>query len=262
MAVFEDGVPCWVDAMLPDLEAGKRFYGELFGWTFQEGEKKYGSYTQAFHDSRNVAALAPKPDGRMPTVWNLYFAARDIAATAVKIRDAGGQIITDPTPIGDFGTMAMGVDPGGAVFGLWQAGSHTGFEKQGLPVSYAWTDLFAREPERADPFYEAVFGYTTRRLDTANGTEFAVWSPPGRPPGLEGAVVGRAVISAGLPAEMPAHFLVYFAVADCDETVNTTTRLGGRVILDPEDTPYGRFAVLVDNQGANFAAIDLSRAVR
>ncbi len=28
--------PCWVDAHLSDVAAGKRFYGELFGWTFEE----------------------------------------------------------------------------------------------------------------------------------------------------------------------------------------------------------------------------------
>ena len=36
---FAEGVPCWADAMLSDVEAGKRFYGELFGWTFGEGEQ-------------------------------------------------------------------------------------------------------------------------------------------------------------------------------------------------------------------------------
>ncbi|MET8680099.1 VOC family protein [Streptomyces sp. NPDC004647] len=262
MAAFEEGVPCWVDAMLPDLAAGKRFYGELFDWSFEEGEKEYGYYTQAFHDGRNVAALAPKPDGRMPTVWNVYLATADAAATVAKIREVGGQIIMDPTEVGGFGTMAMAVDPGGAVFGLWQGGSHTGFEKRGRPGSYAWTDVYTRDAKRVDQFYETVFGYTTRGVDTGDGTEFAVWSPPGRPAGMDGAVLGRGVIDSRFQAEMPAHFLVYFAVADCDGTAGATTRLGGRVILDPEDTPYGRIAVLVDNQGANFAVIDLSRASR
>ncbi|MFE4643233.1 VOC family protein, partial [Streptomyces sp. NPDC056730] len=28
MDAFAEGTPCWVDVSLPDLEAGKRFYGE------------------------------------------------------------------------------------------------------------------------------------------------------------------------------------------------------------------------------------------
>lgn len=259
MRAYEEGVPCWVDAMVPDVIGGRRFYGELFGWTFQQADERYGGTAQAFHEGANVAALVPKRNGRMPTVWNVYFATLDIGATIARIRRAGGEVIMVPMPVGNAGTVAMAADPGGAVFGLWQAGTYYGFEKQGRPCSYAWTDLYTRDPKRVDPFYETVFGFTTRSVETTDGTDFAVWSPAGRPAGLEGAVAGRGVIDRRFPAQMPAHFLVYFAVPDCDEAVATATRLGGHVILDPEDTPYGRFAVLVDNQGASFAVIDLSR---
>jgi predicted enzyme related to lactoylglutathione lyase len=29
-------VPCWVDTEQPDPDAACRFYGELFGWTFED----------------------------------------------------------------------------------------------------------------------------------------------------------------------------------------------------------------------------------
>lgn len=74
MAAFPEGTPCWVDAALPDVEAGKRFYGELFGWTFREGD---GPQADAFSEGKLVAALVPKTDGRMPTVWGVYFATAD-----------------------------------------------------------------------------------------------------------------------------------------------------------------------------------------
>lgn len=54
---------------------------------------------------------------------------------------------------------------------------------------------------------------------------------------------------------MPGHFLVYFSVADCDETVADAVRLGGRVRESAADTPYGRIAVVADNQGAVFALL-------
>src|SRR5882762_3190233 len=62
-SAYGEGVPCWVDAQLPDVEAGKRFYGELFGWTFEES---YGGSEWARRDGEPVAALAHKTDGRMP----------------------------------------------------------------------------------------------------------------------------------------------------------------------------------------------------
>ncbi|MFC4609117.1 VOC family protein [Streptomyces maoxianensis] len=251
MAEFPQGAPCWVDAALPDVEAGKRFYGELFGWTFGQGE---GPYLDAFSDGKLVAALVPKRDGRMPTVWGVHFATADAAALSREIRDAGGQVITAPVEVGTAGTMALATDPGGAVFGLWQAGERAGFEKQGEPGSFCWTEVYTRDKERADPFYERVFGFKGTDLPD-DSIDFRMWSPAGTEPGEDTAIGGRSVITDAFPAEMPDHFLIYFCVDDCDETAAAATRLGGRIQALPFDIPYGRIAVLADNQGASFAVL-------
>ncbi|MEU8892231.1 VOC family protein [Streptomyces sp. NPDC048442] len=262
MTAFAEGVPCWIDVTLPDVAAGKRFYGGLFGWTFDDpAGKEYGYYTQAFsgegEQRKNVAALAPKPDGRMPTAWGVYFATSDTAALLARARKAGGQIIMDAMPVGPYGTMGLVADPGGAVFGVWQGGTHQGFEKTAEPGSFCWTEVYVREAdkERVDDFYETVFGFGGQDLPDPGGADFRVWSPAGTEPGEATAVAGRSVITDALPAEMPAHFLSYFLVEDCDETVAEAKRLGGRVTRPPLDIPYGRMAILVDNQGAVFAVL-------
>ncbi|MEU7134631.1 VOC family protein [Streptomyces sp. NPDC046261] len=259
---FPEGAPCWADVMLPDVAAGKRFYGEILGWTFEDSGGEYGHYTHAFHEGKNVAALAPKPDGRMPTAWSVYFASPDAAATADRIRAAHGQIVMGPMAIGPFGTMLMAADPGGAVFGVWQAGSHKGFEKRGEPGAYGWAEVYTWDAAAIDPFYEEVFGVNVHDLSEEAGIEFAIWTPAGVPATPEHAVAGRAVMDDRFPREMPAHFLAYFVVDDCDAVVQATLRLHGRLRWDPQDTPYGRFAVLADDQGADFAVIDVSQPVQ
>ncbi|MFF5446794.1 VOC family protein [Streptomyces sp. NPDC012888] len=254
MAGFTEGTPCWVDASLPDVEAGKRFYGELFGWTFGASSGQYGGYTQAYSRGQNVAALAPKPDGRMPTVWGVYLYTSDAYAAAARIRAAGGQMVMDPMPVGSYGTAAMAADPGGAVFGLWQPGTHHGFEASMEPGAYCWTEVYTRARDAVDTFYAQVFGYVPQDQDDA-GIEYRTWSPPGSKPGPETAVVGRSLITDAFPEYLPAHFLVYFAVADVDASAATVRRLGGRVTADPFDTPYGRIAVVTDDQGAAFALL-------
>lgn len=251
MAAFTEGTPCWVDASLPDVEAGKRFYGQLFGWTFEERE---GGAVDAFSDGKLVAALTPKRDGRMPTVWGVYFSTADAAALSREIMDCEGQVITAPQQAGTVGTTVLAVDPGGAVFGLWQAGDRAGFEKQGQPGSFCWAEVYTREKEKVDAFYESVFGFQGTDLPDTS-TDFRMWSPAGTEPGEDTAIGGRGVLTHAFPAEMPGHFLIYFAVEDCDATVAAVTRLGGRVQAPPFDIPYGRIAVVTDNQGASFAVL-------
>ncbi|MDQ0794691.1 VOC family protein [Streptomyces sp. B1I3] len=262
MAAFAQSVPCWVDVSLSDLEAGKRFYGGLFGWTFHAEDGM--PFADAYSDGKLVAALAAKQDGRMPTEWGVYFSTDDILATVALIRKAGGQVITDPVRAGRAGILAQAADPGGAVFGLWQAGDRAGFEKYGEPGAFCWTEVHTRQPERVDAFYEEVFGFLGTDLDGApdgdpgtegSGADFRMWSPAGTEPGPDSAIGGRSVIPDASPAMLPSYFLSYFAVADCVRAAETAVRLGGRISAPAFDTPYGRMAVLQDDQGAAFAVL-------
>ncbi|MFD7744803.1 VOC family protein [Streptomyces sp. NPDC059698] len=262
MAAFAHSAPCWADVQLPDLEAGKRFYGGLFGWTFRADDGM--PFADALSDGRLVAGLAAKKDGRMPTAWGVHFTTDDIRATVAAIREHGGRIITDPVRAGRAGVTAQAADPGGAVFGLWQPEEREGFEKRNEPGSFCWTEVHTRQPDRVDPFYEEVFGFRGTDLDEAGHdvsdeaeapADFRMWSPRGAEPGPDTAVGGRGVITDAVPAELPSHFLVHFAVADCDAAAELAVRLGGRIAQPPGDTPYGRTAVLHDDQGAVFAVL-------
>ncbi|MDX3575843.1 MULTISPECIES: VOC family protein [unclassified Streptomyces] len=231
-SVYAEGVPCWVDAQLPDVDAGKRFYGELFGWDFEDA---YGSSVWASLDGARVAGLAHKTDGRMPTVWTVYFATPDAEATARRIQRAGGQMVTAPLPV-DGGAAALAADPEGAVFGLWQAAGHPGFGVRHRPGAFAWAQLYARDTEAANTFYGHLF-------------HEALFGPQAEPD------FGRAPVGDVFPEIMPAHFLVHFGVRDCEAALGAVSRLGGRVQAGPFTASYGIVAVVTDNQGASFALL-------
>lgn len=230
---YREGVPCWVDAQLPDVEAGKRFYGELFGWTFEEA---YGSSVWALLDGDRVASLAPKTDGRMPTVWTVSFATSDATALGRRITAAGGQLVTAPFPVGDLGAAALAADPEGAVFGLWQPGTHRGFGRRHEPGTFVWAQLYTRDTAAANVFYGDLF----------HDALFGAGAKPD---------FGRAEVTEVFPAEMPPHFVAHFRVADLDDALGAVRRLGGRVQAPPFETSYGRVAVVTDNQGASFALL-------
>ncbi|BBA97903.1 putative hydroxylase [Actinacidiphila reveromycinica] len=253
MPAFNEGAPCWADVALPDLAAGRAFYGELFGWTFQDQGEEFGHYTMALRDGAKVAALVPRPDPSMPTAWGVFLAVADVADTTDKVRAVGGQVAFGPDAVADSGVMAGIVDPGGSFVGLWQPGGHEGFERVAAPGAYAWSENHTREAEAVDAFYRDVFGYASQQVGDGVHLDYRVWSVPG----AEDPSLGRLKLGDA-PEEDPG-YQVYFAVGDCDDAAATVRRLGGQVLAGPAESPYGRTAVVADDQGARFAVIDLER---
>ncbi|MEU5317829.1 VOC family protein [Streptomyces sp. NPDC021056] len=252
MAVQPEGTPCWADAMFSDVEGAKSFYGDVLGWTFGEASSEYGNYTQAYSNGKAVAAVVPPMPGQEgQSQWCLYLASPDAAATAGKIRDNGGEVLMEPMAVGDFGTMCLGRDPSGAVFGVWQAGQHEGFEAIGEPGAYAWAEVFTREPAKTDEFLTAVFPYRAKQMED-DAIDFRIFDIG------ENTVLGRMKMTDDFPPEVPSYVNVYFAVSDCDDAVAKATKLGGVLRFGPMSSPFGRFAALTDPQGASFSVIDLS----
>ncbi|MFL3865085.1 VOC family protein [Streptomyces griseobrunneus] len=253
MAGQPEGTPCWADAMFADLEGAKSFYGDVLGWTFGGSSSEFGDYTTAYANGRAAAAVVPPmPGADAPSAWCLYLASPDAAATGEKIRANGGEVLMEPMRVGDFGTMLLARDPGGAVFGVWQADAHQGFETEmGSPGGYCWGEVFTRDPGAADTFFPAVFGYTVRKFDDES-MDFTMYDVQGR------TVLGRMAMGEDFPPEMPAFLNVYFTVPDCDAAVARTTERGGALRYGPVDSPFGRFAALSDPQGATFSVIDVT----
>jgi predicted enzyme related to lactoylglutathione lyase len=239
--------------MFGDVEGAKSFYGDVLGWTFGEASSEYGNYTQAYADGKAVAAVVPPMPGQEgQSQWCLYFASEDAAATAARIRENGGEVLMEPMQVGEFGTMCIAREPSGAVFGLWQGGTHEGFEATAVPGAYGWAEVFTRDPERTDAFFSAVFPYTAQRI-VDDAVDFRMFNLG------DNTVLGRMRMGDEFPPEIPSYVNLYFVVPDCDDAVAKATKLGGVLRFGPMDSPYGRFAALSDPQGASFSVIDLTR---
>jgi len=247
---WPDGTPCWIDLGTSDIAQSNGFYASVFGWNIQEGPPEAGGYSMARLDGRNVAGIGPimGPPGT-PSTWSTYFAVGDAEAGAARITSAGGQLISGPMDVMDVGRLVVAADVTGAVFGLWQARSHTGVQVANVPGAFTWSEHMSRDFEGAKAFYAAVFGYEYGDM-SSNGFSYATLLINGQ------QVVGGI---GALPEEAggahPAHWSVYFGTADTDKSVDLVTSHGGQVIRPATDSPYGRMAIVADDQGAVFSLI-------
>ena len=265
------GVPCWVDTNQPDPDAVLPFYRGLFGWEFENAmpEGSGGKYFIARLRGGDVAAVGSSPEGAPPgAVWNTYVWVDSADEAAVKARESGGRVVSEPFDVMDAGRMAVLADPEGAVFCVWQAKGHKGATVVNEHGSLNFNGLATRDPEGAAAFYGAVFGWKTLMLPAG-----VMWTLPGygdhleeRNPGLRnqmaqmGAPDGFIDVVAALnpiaddDSDTPPHWSVTFAVDDANATAAKARELGGEVVAGPVDAPWTRSAVIRDPNGATFIA--------
>ncbi len=251
---WTDGTPCWVDLGVADIAKAGEFYSGLFGWEVQAGAAEAGGYAICLKGGRPVAGLGPKegPPGEAP-YWTTYLATSDADGTAAKVRAAGGKVLAEPMDVMDAGRLAIAADPAGAVFGLWQARAHAGAGIANEPGALSWNENMSRDFDGNKAFYHAVFGYEYGDIGEA-GFRYATLKVG------SAEVAGIGELDSSFPAQIPAHWSVYFAAGDTDAAAAAVVALGGSVARGPWDTPYGRMAIVTDNQGAFFSLISMATA--
>jgi predicted enzyme related to lactoylglutathione lyase len=261
-----------VDTSQPDPEAAVDFYGSLFGWELQDvmPPDSPGKYFMARLGGGDVAAIGSLPEDALPrATWNTYIWVESADEAAAKVKNAGGNTLTEPFDVPGAGRMAVFTDREGAAFCVWQAKEHKGARIVNEPGSLNFNDLSSRNPAQAKSFYGSVFGWETLSL----GGAAEMWRLPGYgeflergDPGLRkrmsesGAPEGFADVVATLApiaedqTEVPAHWGVTFAVQDADAIAERAAELGGTVVMPPFDAPWVRMTVIRDPQGATFTA--------
>jgi predicted enzyme related to lactoylglutathione lyase len=247
---YAPGTPMWVDLASPDLEASRSFYGSLFGWdAFVTPDPEAGGYTIFLQNGKEVAGLGPQFHPDQPSAWATYVCTADADATAQKVQEAGGQVVVPPMDVMDQGRMAVFVDSTGAHFCVWQPRKHQGAQLVNQPYGFTWNELATRDIDGAKSFYGQVFGWTEQTHVMEGAPPYTEWKLNER------SIAGAMPMDDRNPPAVPPHWLTYFAVENTDQTVAKVQELGGTVLVPPMDIPQGRFAVLADNHGANFAVI-------
>ncbi|MFE4197952.1 VOC family protein [Paenarthrobacter sp. NPDC056912] len=247
---WPSATPMWVDLGADDLSAAKAFYADLFGWEYVSGGEDSGDYLLAHIGGHAVAGIGPKQDPAMPTVWTTFLASDDVEVTSKKIAAAGGQLIAPPFDVMDSGRMALAADTAGAVFGIWQAGTHIGAERVNEHGALCWNELHTRDYLAARAFYAEAFDVSYQDI-TEDGY---VYSTIRRP--LDGREVGGVHHDTELPDDVPNYWLTWFASEHVDGTAARAVELGSTLIAPVTDSPLGRMAIVQAPQGEVFGVID------
>lgn len=245
------GAPIWADLMTSDMPASHAFYSGLFGWEPEPANPDFGGYTNLQLKGERIAgSMTLGGDHPSLDLWSIYLRVEDCAAAVAKVEAAGGRVDSPAMPVGDEGIMAIVADPSGAVIGMWEPKEHRCFGWISEPGAPAWFELHTLDYDAVLPFYETVFGWTIATMSDSDDFRYSRLVIDDVP--LAGVMDATDHLAPGVPS----HWQVYFEVADLDAAAAQIVELGGTVLMEPHDSPFGRLGAFADCNGAMFKLVD------
>lgn len=247
------GKVIWADLVTPDLAAAERFYGGLFGWTFQDIRAGDFDYAVATLGGHPVAGMFQKPipagQHRQPA-WLTFIAVRNVEEASREALSHGAKSLAPPKTYAGRGGQAVFTDPQGAVFAVLASSSGDGSDYLAAPGEGIWSSLLTGDPGRSADFYKAVFGYDVFDLPSDDGAQHVI---------LAGDDYARAGIHTLPPGHRHPHWINFIRVADASRSAAQAVALGGRILVEPHaDRHGGQVAVVADPMGAPIGLMEWS----
>jgi len=248
----------WHDLSSKNVDAAKRFYGGVFGWTFS-GDADYA------HVSANGKMMAGirkmTAQEQQPPAWLGYIVVDDVAATVAAVEKAQGRVYAPATTMDKIGTFAVTADPTGGVFSPWRSARAEENAPDKMPPDmpkpgeFCWDELVTTDPAAAGKFYASVFGWQPLAMDMPGGMTYTLFNRPGTT-GPNNQPVGAGGMMKSPPGVPHSFWMAYVAVGNADAASDKATQLGAKVMVPPTDIPnVGRFACWSDPEGAGIAVL-------
>lgn len=239
----------WADLVTDDVPAARKFYSQLFGWTFQD----LGNYTIAANDERPLCGMfqRPKPaDASAKPRWFGYLSVANVSRAEKAVTKAGGKVLAAPQPMPKRGEQAVFTDPEGAVFGVVKSSAGDPPDFLPEPGDWIWVQLLSRDAKRAAAFYRTVGGYqVVENTGTNRLLDYVLTSK-----GYARATV-RTIPRAA--EQVKPTWLPFVRVKRVTESVAQAQQLGGKVLIEPNPERFdSKVAVIADPTGAAIGLLE------
>ena len=234
----------WRDLMSDDIPAVKKFYSELFGWTYLVNNEN--DYSVILHDGKPIGGIFKLKNveaSHKYSQWISYISVAEMTQAVNYTKSSGGSIYREPFELPNRGTVSFIFDPQQAVLGFVKSSSGDRKDSEPIYNEWLWTELWTNNIDSSIKFYTGLFGYNEKKFDTKAENKYYVFEKEEKP---------RAGL-VKIPFEnVRPHWMPYIAVKDPSEIVKKVEQLGGKVYLGTEGIIGNNAAILADPSGAVF----------
>jgi predicted enzyme related to lactoylglutathione lyase len=242
----------WADLVTDNVPAARKFYGQLFGWTFQT----FGNYTIAANGERPLAGIfqreRPKDQSGHPR-WFGYISVASVQRAERTVTRLGGRVLAPPEKVPKRGEQAVFADPEGALFGVVKSSAGDPEDLLAAPGDWIWIQLLSRDARKAAEFYRGIGRYdVVANTESNRMSDYVLVS--------EGYARATVRTIANANAEVRPTWLPFVRVKNVAESVARAKQLGGAVRLEPRPGLFeGKVAVIADPAGADVGLLQWSQ---
>jgi predicted enzyme related to lactoylglutathione lyase len=236
----------WYDLLTADVAAAQRFYGSLFGWTFDEDGNGRGiGFVTIRHQGRAIGGIFATGELERDvnvSQWVSSLSVLSVEEAAARAEELGGQIVSEPQDLPNRGRTAVVRDDQGALFALLASSSGDPAVDRTRVGSWLWTELWTRDIDASVAFYQELMDYDVERIDDGGADEYRVLSTRDIP---------RAGVLEYDAPRLEPNWVPYVLVDDPAALVGRVEELGGRVLIAPDPSiRNGSVALIADPSGA------------
>lgn len=229
--IHSPGKFVWNDLLTDDVPTAKRFYGQLFGWTFETS----GNYSVIKNQGRNIGGIAHiKKDADHPSVsrWLCTLSVADLDRAVALIKEEGGVVNEGPVDLDNRGRGALVRDPLGAQLMLLYTVGGDPEDEEPVIGSWLWHELWSNQVNESLVFYQKLAGYdfTGDPADYLILTRDEEW---------------RAGIRHVENRDLELRWVPVVRVADTEAVADRASQLGGQVLVEPRATDDGGSVALL-----------------
>ncbi|HMH30012.1 MAG TPA: VOC family protein [Steroidobacteraceae bacterium] len=251
------GKMVWADLVTPDLATAEKFYGGLFGWTFQPIHAGDINYAVAMLDGRPIGGLVQKaiPAGQhQQSAWLTFLATNDLEGVKKLAVSHGAKVLSDIKSYPMRGRQCVLSDPEGAVFALLASSSGDTPDYLSATGDWIWSSLHAKDAGAEAAFYQNLLGYDVFDLPSDDGLEHLILSTD------DYARASANDLEQG-SARRHSHWLNFVRVENAAQSAAKAVAMGGRVLVEPRvDRHGGMLAVVADPAGAPVGLMEWSES--
>jgi predicted enzyme related to lactoylglutathione lyase len=249
-----DGKVVWRDLLTNTPGESRRFYGELFGWEFENpgidiGVGGEGAYMLVRHNGHLIGGIVDtKSFGERENIsqWITTMSVSDIDAAVDRVVAAGGNVMTPPQSIGSRGRMAVVADVTGAIFAMVQTNDGDPADREPEYDGWLWDELWTSDVDKATNFYQEVVGFqhTDHDIDDSDN-DYRVLKMNDTP--------RAGVLPNPFEGERPV-WVNYLRVRDPSAVTARVEGLGGTILVEAQERPIGgEVAFIAGPSGAGVA---------